>query len=86
MLGTGNFPDFLGKYPVSGKLHSGTQTSSVCVFVFPFLWSNKGVTSLLDLEPNILEMDNYMNDRQIMNKYPKNFFSGHHSLSERCTL
>ena len=28
MLGTGNFPDFFGKYPVPRKLHSGTQTSS----------------------------------------------------------
>ena len=27
MLGTGNFPNFFGKYPVPGKWHSGTQTS-----------------------------------------------------------
>ena len=30
MLGTGNFPNFFGKYPVPGKWHSGTQTSSFC--------------------------------------------------------
>ena len=29
MLGTGNFPDFLGKNPVSGKWHLGRQ-SSIC--------------------------------------------------------
>ena len=29
MLGTGNFTDFLGKYPVPWKWHSGTQTSSM---------------------------------------------------------
>ena len=27
MLGTGNFPNFFGKYPIPGKWHSGTQTS-----------------------------------------------------------
>ena len=29
MLGTGNFPDFFGKYPVPGKWHSVTQTSNL---------------------------------------------------------
>ena len=28
MLGTGNLPNFFGKYLVPGKWHSGTQTSS----------------------------------------------------------
>ena len=28
MLRTGNFPNFFGKYPVPGKWHSGTQTST----------------------------------------------------------
>ena len=28
MLGTGNFPDFFGKIPVTGKWHLGMQTSS----------------------------------------------------------
>ena len=37
MLGMGNFQDFLGKYPVPGKHHSGTQTSTVFTFVIATL-------------------------------------------------
>ena len=37
MLGTGNFPDFFGKYPVPGKWHSGMQTSSFNIGAFSFM-------------------------------------------------
>ena len=46
MLGTGNFPNFFGKYPVLGKWHSGTQTSKLLFIYFKMFMCKKGFSLL----------------------------------------
>ena len=62
MLGTGNFPDFFGKYSVPGKLHSGTQTST---FV-SYRWRKCGiVVGLEQMNENKFETNSVISSKII---------------------